>query len=210
MKMDNPIRILIAEDHEVVREGLAAILDQEQDMLVVAQAANGQEAVQAFSDKRPDIALLDLLMPGVNGVEATVAIRKNFPSARIIVLTTFDGNEDIYRALQAGARAYLLKDTSRKDLLETIRAVHSGQRRIPAEVAARLAERVPVFELTKRELDVLRLIVKGKSNKEIAAVLSITEGTVKYYVNIILSKMGVSDRTGAATSALKRGIVHQD
>lgn len=208
--MDNPIRILIAEDHEVVREGLAAILDQEQDMLVVAQAANGQEAVQAFSDKRPDIALLDLLMPGVNGVEATVAIRKNFPSARIIVLTTFDGNEDIYRALQAGARAYLLKDTSRKDLLETIRAVHSGQRRIPAEVAARLAERVPVFELTKRELDVLRLIVKGKSNKEIAAVLSITEGTVKYYVNIILSKMGVSDRTGAATSALKRGIVHQD
>ena len=210
MKTNNPIRILIAEDHEVVREGVAAILDQEQDMLVVAQAANGQEAVRAFSSERPDIALLDLLMPGLNGVEATAAIRKNFPSARIIVLTTYDGNEDIYRALQAGARAYLLKATSRKDLLETIRAVHLGQLRIPAEVAARLAERIPVSELTKRELDVLRLIVKGKSNKEIANVLGITEGTVKYYVNIILSKMGVSDRTEAATSALKRGIVHQD
>jgi len=210
MKMDRPIRILIAEDHEVVREGLAAILNMQQDMTVVAHAANGQEAIQAYKKERPDVALLDLLMPGVSGVDAIIGIRKDFPKAHIIVLTTFDGDEDIYRALRAGARAYLLKETSRNDLLETIRAVHRGEHRIPADVAARLAERLPASELTKRELDVLQQIVKGKSNKEIADALGITEGTVKYYVNIILSKMGVSDRTEAATTALKRGLVHLD
>ena len=206
----NPIRILIADDHEVVREGLAAILDMQQDMLVVAQSANGQEAARAFRKERPDIALLDLLMPIMSGVEATAGILKDFPKARIIVLTTFGGDEDIYRALQAGARAYLLKDISSKELVETIRAVHQGQRRIPAEIASRLAERLPASELTKREMDVLKQIVKGKSNKEIAGVLNITEGTVKYYVNVILSKMNVGDRTEAATTALKRGLVHLD
>jgi two-component system NarL family response regulator len=209
-KFVKPIRILIAEDHEIVREGIAAILNTQTDMIVVAQATNGQEAVRAFNRERPDIALLDLMMPEMSGVEATVAIKRKFPNARIVVLTTYDGDEDIYRALQAGARAYLLKDTSRNDIFETIRAVHRGERRIPAEIAARLAERVAGSELTKRELDVLKQIVKGKSNKEIASVLNITEGTVKYYVNVILSKMGVSDRTEAATTALKRGLVHPD
>jgi len=210
MKKEKPIRILIAEDHEIVREGLTAILNMQNDMVVVAETANGKEAIHAFRKERPDIALMDLMMPGVNGVDATVAIRKDFPNARIIVLTTYSGDEDIYRALNAGARAYLLKDSGRKELLEIIRAVHQGQRRIPADVAARLADRIPASDLTQRELDVLKLIVKGKSNKEIADILSIAEGTVKYYVNIILSKMGVSDRTEAATTALKRGIVHLD
>jgi DNA-binding NarL/FixJ family response regulator len=208
VKIQKPIRILIADDHEVVRDGLAAILNMEEDMLVVAQAANGESAVQSFRKERPDVALLDLVMPVMSGVDATAAIRKDFPDARIVVLTTFSGDEDIYRALHAGARAYLLKDTSTKELVETIRAVHEGKRHIPPEVAARLAERIPRFELTQRELDILKLIVKGKSNKEIADTLSITEGTVKYYVNIILAKMGVGDRTEAATTAIKRGIVH--
>ena len=209
-KKENPIRILIAEDHEVVREGLVAILSMQQEMIVVAEAANGEEAIRAFRKERPDIAILDLRMPGVSGVEAIAAIRKDFPNARIIVLTTYAGDEDIFRALQAGARAYLLKDTSRKELVDTIRAVYQGQRRVPPEIAARLADRIPLSELTERELDVLKLIVKGESNKEIAVRLDITEGTVKYYVNIILSKLGVRDRTEAATTALKRGILHLD
>jgi len=204
------IRILIAEDHEVVREGLAALVNMQSDMVVVAKPANGKEAVEAFNQERPDILLVDLLMPVMNGVEAILAIKKKFSDARIIVLTTYDGDEDIYRALQAGARAYLLKDTSRNNLFETIRAVHRGERRIPEAIAVRLAERVSGSELTRRELDVLKQIVKGRSNKEIANTLSLTEGAVKSYVNIILSKMRVSDRTEAATTAIKRGLIHLD
>ncbi|HWP44022.1 MAG TPA: response regulator transcription factor [Blastocatellia bacterium] len=210
MSKENPIRVLIADDHFVVRVGLGTLINTEPDMLVVAEAVNGKQAVEAFRASQPDVALMDLRMPEMTGVEAILAIREEFPESRIIVLTTYDGDEDIYRALQAGARGYILKDMAGEELVEAIRAVHAGQRRIPPAVAARLAERMPRSELTPRELEVLKLIVKGKSNKEIAAELFVTEGTVKIHVNNLLSKLGVSDRTQAVTAALQRGIVHLD
>src|SRR5215216_2780996 len=210
MSKDAPIRILVVDDHFVVRMGLAAVISTQPDMEVVAEAINGRQAVELFKQHRPDVALMDLRMPEMNGVEAISEIRRDFPQARIIVLTTYDGDEDIYRALQAGARGYLLKDMLREGLIEAIRAVHSGQRRIPAEVAERLAERMTRTNLTAREMEVLELIVKGRSNKEIAAQLGVAEGTVKIHINNILSKLGVSDRTQAATFALQRGIVHLD
>ena len=207
MKNPKPIRILIVDDHLVVRIGLRSMIDTQSDMVVVAEAANGQEAVALFREHRPEIALMDLRMPVMGGVEATIAIRGDFPDARIIVLTTYDGDEDIYRALQAGARAYLLKDIPRDEFLNDVRAVHSGQYCIPPAVAARLAQRLPFPDLSSRELDVLRLIVQGMSNKEIGGALSITESTVKNHVNSILAKLKVNDRTQAATTALRRGIV---
>ena len=207
MKNPNPIRILIVDDHLVVRIGLRSMIDTQSDMIVVAEAANGREAVALFREHRPEITLMDLRMPVMGGAEATIAIREDFPDARIIVLTTYDGDENIYRALQAGARAYLLKDISREEFLNDVRAVHSGQYRIPPAVAARLAQRMPFSDLSSRELDVLRLIVQGMSNKEIGGALSITESTVKNHVNSILAKMKVNDRTQAATTALRRGIV---
>jgi two-component system, NarL family, response regulator len=210
MSKDKPIRVLIADDHFVVRMGLTAVVTTQPDMAVVAEAANGRQALELFRHHRPDVTLMDLRMPEMDGIEAITAIRKEFPDSRFIVLTTFDGDEDIYRALQAGARSYLLKDMLQAGLVEAIRAVHAGQRRIPAEVAARLAERMDRTELTSREMEVLGLIVKGKSNKEIAASLKIAEGTVKIHINNILSKLGVSDRTQAATFALQRGIIHLD
>lgn len=205
-----PIKVLIVDDHPVVREGLAAMINRQTDLAVVAQAADGQQAIEFFRNHKPDVTLMDLRMPGISGVEATHTICQEFPGSRIIVLTTYDGDEDIYRALQAGAKAYLLKDTYREELLEAIRAVHAGQRRVSPTLVTRLAERVASDELTSRELDVLKLVVCGKSNKEIGAVLDITEGTVKGHVNSIMSKLGVSDRTEAATTALRRGIVHQE
>jgi two-component system, NarL family, response regulator len=210
MSKDKPIRVLIADDHFVVRMGLAAVITTQPDMAVVAEAANGRQALEFFRRHRPDVTLMDLRMPEMDGIEAIITIRKEFPESRFIVLTTYDGDEDVHRALQAGARAYLLKDMLQDGLVEAIRAVHAGQRFIPAEVANRLAERMDRTELTSRELEVLRLIVEGRSNKEIAARLSIAEGTVKIHINNILSKLGVSDRTQAATFALKRGIIHLD
>jgi two-component system NarL family response regulator len=204
----NKIRVLIADDHFVVRAGLSTVINSEPDMTVVAEAMNGKQAVDLHRQHRPDVVLMDLRMPEMNGVDAISAIQRESPDSRIIVLTTYDGDEDIYRALQAGARGYILKDMVGDELLDAIRAVHAGQRRIPASVAARLAERMPRSELTPRELEVLQLIVKGKSNKEIAAELFVTEGTVKVHVNNLLSKLGVSDRTQAATAAIQRGIVH--
>jgi two-component system NarL family response regulator len=201
---------MIADDHFVVRMGLAAVVNTQADMSVIAEATTGKQAVEVYRQHRPDVVLMDVRLPEMNGIDAIVAIRKDYPEARFIVLTTYDGDEDIYRALQAGARAYLLKDMLRDELVETIRAVYAGQRRIPAEVANRLAERMNRTELTARELEVLRLIAQGKSNKIIAADLSISEGTVKIHVNNILSKLGVSDRTHAATFALQRGIIHLD
>ena len=202
-----PIRLLIADDHLVVRMGLRSLIDTQPGMVVVAEAANGQEALELFREHKPDIALLDLRMPILGGVEATAAIREEFPEARIIVLTTYDGDENIYRALRAGAMAYLLKDIPREELLGAVRAVYSGQYCLPPAVAVRLAQRLPYSDLSSRELDVLKLIVEGLSNKEIAAALAISESTVKNHVNSILAKLRVNDRTQAATMALRRGIV---
>jgi DNA-binding NarL/FixJ family response regulator len=206
----NVIRILIVDDHLVVRMGLKSMIDTQADMQVVAEAANGLEALEQFRRHGPDIVLMDLRMPGMNGVETTIAIREQFPAAHIILLTTYDGDENIYRALQAGARAYLLKDIPRDEFLEDIRAVHRGQHCIPPAVAARLAQRMPCPELSVRELEVLKRIVEGMSNKEIASALSVTESTIKNHVNSILSKLKVRDRTQATTTALRRGIVMLD
>ena len=199
---------MVADDHHIVRLGLVALLGTVQDFTVVAQAANGKEACAHFDRHRPDVTLMDLRMPVTSGVEALTAIRKKHGGARIIVLTTFDGDEDIYRALQAGAKGYLLKGMSGEELIDAIRAVHAGRIRIPSAIAERLAERMGGPGLTSRENEVLRLIVGGKSNKEIGSKLNIAEATVKTHINNILSKLGVEDRTQAATSALQRGIVH--
>jgi DNA-binding NarL/FixJ family response regulator len=204
------IRVLVVDDHQIVRQGLVALINTEPGLSVVAEAASGQQAIELFRQQRPDITLMDLRLPVLGGVEATKTIRQEFPAAKIIVLTTFDGDEDIYRALQAGAQSYLLKGVSFDELIEAIRTVHAGARRIPAAVAERLAERLAGQELTGRELQVLELIVKGRSNKEISTELVISEATVKSHINSLLSKLGVSDRTQAATSALQRGIVHLD
>lgn len=205
--MTMPIRVLVADDHPVTREGMAAMIDAAPDMKVVGQAEDGGRAVELYRAQQPDVALLDLRMPRKDGGEATAAILDEFPKARVIVLSAVDGDEAIYRALQAGARAYLLKDLSREELLEAIRAVHTGQRRIPPRVAARLAERMTASELTARETEVLKHMVAGRTNREIAAELSISEAGVKGHVNSIFAKLGVADRTQAVTTALRRGIV---
>jgi DNA-binding NarL/FixJ family response regulator len=204
------IRVMVVEDHHVVRQGLVALLKTTPDMSVVAEGADGRQAVDLFRQHEPDVTLMDLRMPNMSGVDAVVEIRQHYPAARIIVLTTFDGDEDIYRALQAGARAYLLKGMFGDELMDAIRAVHAGKSRIPPAVAERLANRMSGPALTVRELDVLRLIVLGKSNKEIGEGLNISEATVKTHINSILGKLGVTDRTQATTTALQRGIVHLD
>jgi len=209
MDKTKPIRVLLAEDHEVVRDGLAAIIDYQSDMTVVGHASNGEEAVERFAELQPDITLMDLRMPGMGGAPAIEAIRKKFGDARIIVLTTYDGDENIYRALKAGARGYLLKDSGKDDLLSAIRAVHEGRSYVPPEIATRLVTRTQAgAPLTMREIEVLQLIAEGKSNKEIGAALFISEGTVKTHVNSIHEKLSVSDRTEAVIVALKRGIIH--
>src|ERR1041385_6607604 len=205
--MSDAIRIMVIDDQAVVRQGFVALINTVADMWVVAEGTNGQEAVELFRQHRPDITLMDLRMPVLSGVEAITRIRREFPQARIIVLTTFDGDEDIYRSLQAGAQGYLLKDMFFEELESAIRKVHGGARLIPVSVAERLAARMGSSELTGRELEVLQQIVDGKSNKEIGNVLGISEATVKSHINNILSKLGVSDRTQAATRALQRGIV---
>jgi DNA-binding NarL/FixJ family response regulator len=201
------IRILAVDDHPMLREGTAALVASQSDMKLVAEASTGREALEQFRKHRPDLALMDLQMPGMDGIEAMVAIRAEFPEARIIVLTTYKGDVQVLRALKAGARAYLLKGLLRKELLETIRAVHAGQKRIPPEVAAVLADHAVDDALTSREIDVVRLIAQGNANKLIADRLSISEETVKGHVKNILSKLGASDRTHAVTVALKRGII---
>ncbi len=206
--MTEPITLLIADDHPVVREGLAAMFNRRPDLRTVAEAVNGVEAVRLALELRPDVILMDLNMPELTGVGAITQIRASWPEARVVVMTTFDGDEDIFRALQAGARAYLLKDTPRDEILETVRAVHAGGKRIPEEIATKLADRMMSEPLTEREREVLRLIVAGRSNKEIGAALAIAEGTVKVHVNSLLGKLGVQDRTQAVTEALRRGLVH--
>ena len=201
------IRVLIADDHPVVRRGLAAIISSESSMAVAGQAADGQQAVQLFSELVPDVTLMDLRMPVMSGVEAILTIRKSFPAAAFIVLTTYDGDEDIHRALKAGAQSYLLKGMSDAELLDAIRNVHAGLRYLPRPIMDTLANRPPNSDLKERELQILTLIVKGMSNRQIAAALGITEATVKWHVNILLSRLNVTDRTQAAVAALQRGIV---
>lgn len=202
-----PIRILAADDHALLRRGIASLVNAEPDMELVAQASTGREAVEQFQLHRPDITLMDLQMPDMSGIEAMIAIRSEFPNARVIVLTTYAGDVQVVRALKAGARAYILKGRVHGELLDTIRAVHSGQKRISQEVAVGLAEHTGEDELSTRELEVLRLIAAGNANKEIAAQLSIGEDTVKRHVTNILAKLRANDRTHAVTIGLKRGII---
>jgi two-component system NarL family response regulator len=206
--MSDKIRILVAEDHLVARVGVSTIVNMQPDMTVVAEASNGQQAVELFRKHRPDVTLLDLRMPGMGGVEAATTIRAEFPSARMIALTTYGGDEDIRRALAAGVLAYLTKDVLHDELLKAIRAVHEGQTYLPAAVAAALAAQLPRPDLSAREVQVLELIVRGLANKQIAFTLNIAEHTVKNHVKNILSKLGVQDRTQAATAAIQRGIIH--
>jgi DNA-binding NarL/FixJ family response regulator len=208
MENSRTIRIMIVDDHPIVRQGFAGMIATEPNMQVVAEAKDGEQAVELFRKHRPDITLMDLRMPGMTGVQAIAEIRKEFPNSRIIVLTTYDGDEDIYRALQAGAQGYLLKDMYCDQILDAINTVYSGRRSIPSQVADRLAERIGGQDLTARELEVLDLIAKGNSNKVVASILSITEPTVKGHVSNILSKLGAGDRTQAVTLAIQRGIVH--
>jgi DNA-binding NarL/FixJ family response regulator len=202
-----PIRILAVDDHPLLRQGIAALIADQSDIRLVAEASNGREAIQQFRAHRPDITLMDLQMPEMNGLDAIVAIRGEVPEARIIVLTTYTGDVQVLRAMKAGARAYLLKNLLHKELLETIRAVHAGRKALSAEASYELAEHATDDALTPGELDVLRLIAAGNANKQIAAQLSITEETVKGRVKNILSKLGANDRAHAATIGLKRGII---
>jgi DNA-binding NarL/FixJ family response regulator len=201
------IGVLSVDDHPLLREGIAALVNAESDMKLVAEAANGQEAIEKFRLHRPDVTLMDLQMPALNGIEAIIGIRSEFPNARIIVLTTYAGDVQVVRALKAGARGYVLKGDVCRALLDTIRAVHAGQKRLPAEVAAEVADHAADDELSSREIEVLRLVAAGNANKQIAGRLGIAEDTVKSHISNILAKLGANDRTHAVTTALKRGII---
>ena len=203
----NVIRILTVDDHPVLRKGLAALVNAEPDLKLVAEASNGKEAIDAFRSHRPDVTLMDIQMPGLDGIDAISAIRSEFPEARIIILTTYTGDAQVVRALKAGARAYVLKGHVTDELLDTIRAVHAGKKRIPSDVAAELADHATDDALTEREIEVLRLISAGNANKQIADELSISEATVKSRITNILSKLGANDRAHAVTIGLKRGII---
>jgi DNA-binding NarL/FixJ family response regulator len=206
----NLIRILTVDDHPILRKGLAALVNTEPDLKLVAEASNGKEAIEAFRSHQPDITLMDIQMPGLDGIRAIESIRSEFPEARIIVLTTYTGDAQIVRALKAGARAYVLKGHVLDELLDTIRAVNAGKRRIPPDVAAELADHATDDALTERELDVLRLIAAGNGNKQIADALSISEATVKSRITNILSKLAAHDRAHAVSIGLKRGIIELD
>ena len=207
MSMNTPIRIITVDDHPMLREGIAAVLASEADMVLVGEASNGREAIEQFRAHRPDVTLMDLQMPVMNGTDAIIAIRKEFPDARIIVLTTYSGDAQAARAFEAGAVGYLLKNMVRKELVETIRSVHSGKKRIPPEIALGIAEHHADDALTEREIEVLKHVAAGNANKMVAYNLDLSEETIKAHMKNILSKLGAKDRTHAVTIALKRGII---
>jgi DNA-binding NarL/FixJ family response regulator len=202
------IKVLAVDDHPLVRKGIASILSNEGDMQLVGEAGNGREAVEMFRQHHPDVVLMDLRMPEMDGIQATQAIRKDYPEARIIALTSYDGDQDIYRALEAGVRGYMLKEMVHTDVLRAIRTVHSGKRLMPQEVAGRLSEYFPQVALTPREVEVLGHVARGLANKEIAEKLGTASGTVKMHIQNILEKLGAADRTHAVTIAIQRGILH--
>ncbi|MBD2097229.1 response regulator transcription factor [Trichocoleus sp. FACHB-591] len=208
MNQPSRIRVLVVDDHPVVRQGLIGMLEKAPDIFIVGQGRNGHEAIEVFQHQKPDVTLMDLRMPEMGGVEAITVICSEFPNARIIVLTTYDTDEEIYRGLRAGAKGYLLKDSEPEELLTAIRTVIRGQQYIPLNVAAKLAQRMTAPELSDRELEVLQLVGQGMSNQEISTALNISESTVKTHINRILSKLDVKDRTRAAIIALKRGIAN--
>jgi two-component system NarL family response regulator len=199
---------MLVDDHSAFRQGLTALIANETDLRVVAEAGDGNEAIQGYREQQPDVVLMDLRLPGMGGVEATMAIRKDFPDARIIVLTTFETDEDIYRAIQSGAKSYLLKDTPYLEIAQTVRAVHAGQETLPPRIASLLKDRRQRADLSEREIAVLQMLIKGRSNKEIGLALFIAEETVKSHLKTLFAKLGVHDRTGAAITAIRHGIVH--
>ena len=207
MSDSSQIRIMIVEDHFVVREGLKSIINSQKDMVTVAEAGNGRQAVEAFERHQPDVTLMDVRIPGLNGIDAISGIVAQFPNAHIIVLSTYGGDENIFRAFQAGAMAYFLKDIKGQDLVDAIRAVHAGQRVVTSEIASQLAGRVPLTALSPREMEILTLVAKGKSNKEIGAELNISEGTVRVHASNLLSKLHCSGRAQAVSEAIRRGII---
>jgi DNA-binding NarL/FixJ family response regulator len=207
MNSQRKIRVLSVDDHPLLREGIAAIINSQDDMMMVAQASTGREAVQLFREHRPDVTLMDLRMPDLSGIDAMSAILGEFPDARVVMLTTFEGDVEIQRALAAGARGYVLKSMPPKELIEVIRQVHAGKKRIPPEIAAQLAEHIADERLTEREIDVLQHVAGGNRNRDIAELLFISEETVKVHVKHIMEKLGASDRTAAVAIAVRRGII---
>jgi DNA-binding NarL/FixJ family response regulator len=208
VKKQNQIRVMLVDDHPAFRTGMAALIENQPDLKVVAEAGDGQEALRLYREKKPDVVLMDLRLPGIGGVETTMSIRKEFPDARVIVLTTFDTDEDIYRAIQSGAKSYLLKDTPNVVIANAIRAVFAGEQILTPKVANRLASRLQRADLSEIEMEVLQLLIKGRSNKEMASSLSISEDTVKARLKTLFTKLKVHDRTEAAISAIRHGIVH--